>query len=118
MRSQTVFDRDGFLAGIDHFADPRLVSLRSAAGMAALSLLAHGETNVAGYDMHDVAAIAALSVQRFLTTGIGEFGAPIGHTAHEEMLEVVVPFVLAWQAVTGQNLAVDTGLERTGAWLR
>ena len=91
--------------------------MRSAAGMAALSLLNQGEQSLAGYQMHDVLTISLRSVERFLAVGVGEKGAPIGHSAHDEMLELVVPFILAWQSTSGQNLAVGTGLERTGSWL-
>ena len=77
----------------------------------------------------DYLQLSLRSVRRYLTVGIGSEGAPIGHSAHDEMLEIVVPFIIAWERLSaqggqsnqssqsGQNLAAGTGLERTGAWL-
>ena len=94
------------------WTDPRLACLRSAAGMAALALLAAEQTTIEGYRTADILTMSLLSIDHYLRVGVGNHGAPIGHTAHDEMLEIVVPFLRTWYRIAGQNLAQTLGWPR------
>lgn len=115
MAADGAYLNGGPLAEVTATDDPRYVSLRAAAGLAALAVL--GQSDALDPAMVQLAEVTRRSVVRFLAVGIGEHGSPLGHSAHDEMLEVLVPFVVAWEAVSGEDLADGTGLERTGSWL-
>ena len=116
MVANSIFAPDQLLFDIETFTDPRLACLHSAAGYAALALL-NESADPAQQRIRDFLNISLRSVHRYLEEGIGSAGAPIGHSAHDEMLEIVIPFILAWESVSGQNIARGTGIERTGSWL-
>ncbi len=92
--------------------DPRLAATRSAAGLAALALLTLGPDPA----QDAVLERCRLTLRRFLVSGLGESGAPLGHAGTEEALQLVGPFLAALAATTGERLEEGTGFAQAGAW--
>jgi len=95
-------------------APPAEYDLRTAATAASTALLALAmpestETSAA-------ADAAALAVRRFLETGIGDRGCATGQVGLKETWELLGPFLLAWSALRGEDLAAGTGAGWAGLW--
>ncbi len=97
--------------------DTRLALLRSSAGLAAMAVL--GDSRDAGItddQLQQTLTVSARSVRRFLQTGIGESGAGTGQHGLAETVEILFPFLQAWQRATGSDLSQGTGAGMVGVF--
>ncbi len=103
----------GWLEGFSGPEDPRLASIRAAAGLALLAALPHldGDTRAAS---HRALERCHRSVRRFLETAVGERGAPTGAFGYATALEFVPAFGWWLEKATGVDLFAGTGWAEAG----
>ncbi len=96
--------------------DPRLGILRVAGALAALAAADAAADPPWQERACRAYGACARSVRRFLRTGFGERGAPLGHSLHEEALELVPLLVHAARRNLGAELAERSGIRHALRW--
>ena len=118
---KSIYNDSGLLGTPEQVAVPRLGMLRGAGALAALVVLGDERPIEGSAPTHEQVSRAyeacVRSLHRFFKSGFGASGAPIGHSASDECVELLMPIAFAIRHATQIDVLDRTGARHIPRWI-